>query len=101
MKQIKDVDEYNISLLGDAYELYSNAEKAVLENGLTIFENGSTKVNPACSIMIRQQGVILQMLKEYGISAKARRVMIGKQEDELNEDSPLSQFLEMAKDDEI
>ena len=45
------LEEGNLSLLGDAYNLYLLAQDDVEKNGITITEDGKSRINPAVSII--------------------------------------------------
>ena len=92
------LEEGNLSLLGDAYNLYLLAQDDVEKNGLTITEDGKSRINPALSIMTKEQNIILAMLKDYGISARSRKKLLKNDSDE-NPNSPLSQFLDMVNNE--
>ena len=70
----------------------------VEKNGITITEDGKSRINPAVSIMTKEQNIILAMLKDYGISARSRKKLLRNDSDE-NPDSPLSQFLDMVNNE--
>lgn len=94
---LEGVDTKNIVLLGDAYDLYLQARENVANEGLTIGKGTTLRQNPNLVIARQQQAMVLSYLKELNITCRGRRLLANS---ELKTDeTPLSEFLNMAKED--
>lgn len=94
---MENVDAKNIVLLGDAYDLYLQARENVRVEGLTIGHGDRQRQNPNLVIARQQQAMVLSYLKELNITCRGRRLLANS---EMKADeTPLSAFLEMAKED--
>lgn len=97
MGVLEGVDTKNIVLLGDAYDLYLEARENVRIEGLTIGTGDRQRQNPNLVIARQQQAMVLSYLKELNITCRGRRLLANS---EMKADeTPLSAFLEMAKED--
>ena len=97
MGVLESVDMKNIVLLGDAYDLYLQARENVRNEGLTIGVGDRQRQNPNLVIARQQQAMVLSYLKELNITCRGRRLLANS---EMKADeTPLSAFLDMCKED--
>ena len=94
---LEGVDTKNIVLLGDAYDLYLQARENVSAEGLTIGVGDKQRQNPNLVIARQQQAMVLSYLKELNITCRGRRLLANSEMKA--DDTPLSTFLDMVKED--
>lgn len=97
MGVLESVDMKNIILLGDAYDLYLQARENVRNEGLTIGVGDRQRQNPNLVIARQQQAMVLSYLKELNITCRGRRLLANSEMK--SDETPLSAFLDMCKED--
>lgn len=95
---LNDADEMNLQMLAEEFEVYSMCNKEIEQNGITMKDRtGVLKINPAATMRNRSANTILQILKEFGISTKSRKLLLMKNLDVEHEETPLSEYMKMIK----
>ena len=92
-------DELNLELLATQFDIYEDCLKDIEKNGLTIKDKqGSMKANPAANLLNKAMNTILVIFKDFGISAKSRKMLLKALQETDNEgDTPLNSFMEIIK----
>jgi len=86
---IDKIDTISILLLSQNYELMTVSFNDIIKNGITL-PNG--KINPNYNVYNKMVTSIFQILKEFGLTAKARRYL-PQLSAGTKENSPLDDFL--------
>lgn len=104
IKMLKDnnlldkADESSLTLLADTYDLYLQCREDIEKNGLTAPSLHGLIVNPSATLQLRCTNTMMSILKEFGVSATARKRLIKNSETEDN--SPIAQFLNKVKNED-
>lgn len=95
---LNDADEMNLQMLAEEFQVYNMCLQEIEEKGITMLDRvGGLKINPAASMRNRSANTILQILKEFGISTKSRKLLLMKDIDTEHEETPLSQYIKSIK----
>ena len=93
---LETIDTGALNMLMTSYEMYLQATDLLLREGpLSMNRYGDTIPNPAQTIATKNYNQVLAIMKEYGLTVKARKNL--KMDVEIEEDSPLEQFLKEKK----
>lgn len=95
---LENVDVAALDMLARNYSMFINASKQLEKEGVTI-ENrqGNIVKHPAVTIAKDAQVQAVKIMQEFGLTAKAR-TKLPKLEKKEEEDSPLEQFVKIAKE---
>lgn len=86
------IDAGALNMLMTSYEMYLQATDALLREGPTLTNfRGDQVPNPNQTIATKNYNQVLAIMKEYGLTVKARKNL--KMNIEITEDSPLEEFL--------
>ena len=86
------IDAGALNMLMTSYEMYLQAtEKLLSEGGTLINFRGDQVPNPNQTIATKNYNQVLAIMKEYGLTVKARKNL--KMNVEVTENSPLEEFL--------
>lgn len=87
------LDETTYWLIGACLNSIAVAQEDIEERGqLIIQENGKLVTNPSVSIMFRAMNIVLSLIKEEGLSPKARKYI----KSEAKTETPLDKLLDFA-----
>ena len=91
MNLLECADESSLQLLWDTYEMYLICKEDMDKNGISrVCAHGMT-VHPCATLMLRCTTTMINIFKEFGVTHKARQLMLGLTTEE--ENSPLNEFL--------
>lgn len=94
--RIEEVDEAALTMLSINYSMFIKATNDVLERGLIAQgSRGNDIPNPSIKIAHDSQVQAVKILEKFGLTAKDRKCL---DEDETDEESPLMQFINNAKE---
>lgn len=86
------IDAGALNMLMTSYEMYLKATDALLKEGPTLTNfRGDQIPNPNQTIATKNYNQVLAIMKEYGLTVKARKNL--KMNIEVTENSPLEEFL--------
>lgn len=86
------IDAGALNMLMTSYEMYLQAtEKLLSEGGTLINFRGDQVPNPNQTIATKNYNQVLAIMKEYGLTVKARKNL--KMNIEVTENSPLEEFI--------
>lgn len=89
---LETIDAGALNMLMTSYEMYLQATEALLIEGPTRTNfRGDQIPNPNQTIATKNYNQVLAIMKEYGLTVKARKNL--KMNIEITEDSPLEEFL--------
>lgn len=93
-KKLNSLDSLSLYMLCDAINTYLDCEQHIKEEGYTIIsDRGNTSLSPYVLIIKQAQSQINVLIKELGLSIKARSSI--KLANTAEEESPLSKFLSL------
>ena len=94
--RIEEVDEAALTMLSINYSMFIKATNDVLERGLIAQgSRGNDIPNPSIKIAHDSQVQAVKILEKFGLTAKDRKCL---DKDETDEESPLMQFINNAKE---
>lgn len=95
--RIEEVDEAALTMLAINYSMFIKATNDVLERGLIAQgSRGNDIPNPSIKIAHDSQVQAVKILEKFGLTAKDRKCLDA--DDAEDEDSPLMQFINNAKE---
>ena len=90
---LKNVDQASLDLLATNLEIIFSAKEFIDKDGIVSYNgNGTPMPHPAVKIMNDAQRKALEIMREYGLTALARK-RLTRGEPEKEEESPLMNFL--------
>lgn len=95
---LQAADESSLKLLADTYETYLVCLEDLEKNGIVIYDRkGEVKTNPSTVMQLRCVNIMLNILKDFGISTKSRSYMLKINPD--GDQSPINKFLDALNDE--
>lgn len=91
LELIKGADEGALNILCYMYDNFLKAQEDIKENGILIETSRRKSVNPSVNVSGMCATQIIKLLREFGLSAKARASLNRMEESE--EESPLEAFI--------
>lgn len=91
---LTEADEMNLNLLEEEFIVYELCNQDIEKNGVCVLDHrGYTKTNPAMTMRNKSINTILNILKEYSISTKSRKLLLQKNIDVETEETGLKTFM--------
>lgn len=94
--QIDEVDDAALTMLAINYSLFLQASQDTMENGLTVDGSRGPISNPTVKVARDCQVQAMNIMSKFGLTALDRRKLL--EDDEVDEDSPLMQFINEEKE---
>lgn len=95
--QYDEVDELAMNLIAFNYSLFLSAIEEIEENGITSKgSRGNLIQNPAIKVANDAQIQLMKLMEKYGMTSKDRKKLF-QSESEIDEESPLMQFIQSSK----
>jgi P27 family predicted phage terminase small subunit len=89
---LETIDTGALNMLMTSYEMYLRATENLLAQGPTALNRYGDEIpNPNQTIATKNYNQVLAIMKEYGLTVKARKNL--KMTVEVEDDSPLEQFM--------
>lgn len=91
---LTEADEINLDLLEQEFIIYEKCNEDIEKYGITMKDtHGGLKANPALNLRNKSANTILNILKEFCISSKSRKLLLMKDIDGEEKESPLSTYM--------
>ena len=94
--QIDEVDDAALTMLAINYSMFLQASKDAIENGLTVDGSRGPIPSPTVKVARDCQVQAIKIMEKFGLTALDRRKLLD--DDDVDEDSPLMQFINEEKE---